>query len=111
MELVKAFRECNDGNGFKDMVNNVGVSSSGEPATPVIAAVAGEHFGMVQWLIEECHVDLSITDTDGMNALHVAACRNKKNIELIDLLLTHMGTSTKQILVPVKRYTAPIRYF
>ena len=46
----------------------------------------------------ECFVvngaDCSMTDSDGSNALHFAAENNKKNIKLIELLLTDMSLNS-----------------
>ena len=53
-------------------------------------AASYEHFQIVQDLIEQGEADPKIADSDGWNALHYAAGYNKRNTELIELLLTHM---------------------
>eukprot|EP00942_MAST-04A_sp_MAST-4A-sp1_P014938 g14938.t1 len=75
----------------KDMVSQVGRSSSGGECTPLMAAAAYEHFQVVQYLIEQGEADPNITSRYEENALHPAACHNRKNTELIELLLTHMS--------------------
>jgi ankyrin repeat protein len=62
--------------------------------TPLGIAARNEHFQLVQYLIEQCKVDPNIGDSDGYNALHYAASYNKKNTELIELLLTHMSLNS-----------------
>jgi ankyrin repeat protein len=59
-------------------------------STPLIVATWNEQFQVVQYLIEECEADPNIADSDGWNALHYAAQNNKKDTELIELLLTNM---------------------
>eukprot|EP00942_MAST-04A_sp_MAST-4A-sp1_P011415 g11415.t1 len=46
---------------------------------------------VVQYLIEQGEADPNIANSDEENALHYAAQNNKKNTELIELLLTHMS--------------------
>ena len=57
-------------------------------------AARDEYFHIVKYLIEQGEADSNIatsaTSDDGANALHYAAGYNKKNTELIELLLTHM---------------------
>ena len=55
-----------------------------------MAAAKYEHFQIVKYLIEQCEADPNIADSDGCNALHYAAETSSTNIELIELLLTHM---------------------
>ena len=75
---------------LKEYVNQFGRNSNGYKYTPLMEAARHEHFQIVQYLIEQCGADPNIGRTDGMNALHFAAENNKKNTELIDVLLTHM---------------------
>ena len=75
---------------LKEMVSQVGKNSRGGEYTPLIVASYQEHFQIVHYLIEHGKVDPNITNSDGLNALHAAARNNKKNTDLIDLLLNHM---------------------
>ena len=54
-------------------------------------AAWNEHFQLVKYLIEQGEADLNIADRGGRNALHLAAYHNKKNTDLIQLLLNHMS--------------------
>ena len=75
---------------LKEMVNQVGRSSCGTERTPLMTAAENEHFQIVKYLIEQCEADPNIADSTGYNALHSAAQNNKKDTEVIELLLTHM---------------------
>ena len=79
---------------LKDMVNQIGKESHGFERTPLMAAVENEHFQVVQYLIEQGEADPNIADSYGYNALHYAAEYNKKNTELIELLLTNMSLTS-----------------
>jgi hypothetical protein len=70
-------------------VNQVGKNTEGFKWTPLNAAARYERFDIVQYLIEKCGADPTITNDYG-NALHHAASNNKKNTDLILLLLNHM---------------------
>ena len=78
----------------KEMVNQVGQDSRGYEyieCTPLMAAARNEHFQIVKYLIEQGEADPNIAKSrDGRNALHYAAWRNKKDTEVIELLLTNM---------------------
>ena len=87
----------NNGNNMtlKEYVNHFGNDSKrGYEVTPLMAAAENEHFQIVQYLIEQCEADPNIANIIGWNALHLAARSNKKNTELIDLLLTHMSINS-----------------
>ena len=58
--------------------------------TPLMTAARHEHFQVVKYLIEQGEADPNIADSDGVNALHLAALYNRTTTELIELLLTHM---------------------
>ena len=75
---------------LKEYVNKEGTNSWYAKYTPLIIAAEKEHFQIVKYLIEECEADPNIVNSYGWNALHCAAANNKKNTELIELLLTHM---------------------
>ena len=75
---------------LKEMVNQLGKNSYGGEWTPLMIAARNEHFHIVKYLIEQCEADPNIAGSDGWNALHLAACNNRTNTELIELLLTHM---------------------
>ena len=75
---------------LNEMVNQVGRNSRGYEYTPLIIAARYEHFQVVKYLIEQGEADPNIADSDGWNALHYAAQNNKKDTELIELLLTNM---------------------
>ena len=76
----------------KEMVNQLGSNSSGwYEYTPLIAAGRNEHFQLVKYLIEQCEADPTIANSNGLNALHLAANNNGTNTELIQLLLTRMS--------------------
>ena len=76
---------------LKDMVNQVGRTSSGVEFTPLMAAALNEHFQVVKYLIEQGEADPNIATSGGWNALHYAAGNNKENTELIQVLLTRMS--------------------
>ena len=76
---------------LKDMLNQVGKTSNGwSEYTPLMIAARYEHFQIVKYLIEQGEADPNIAHSDGHNALHSAAWFNKKDTELIELLLTNM---------------------
>jgi hypothetical protein len=83
-------------NGYRDeitlneMVNQIGKSSRGWEHTPLMTAAREEYFHVVKYLIEQCEADPNIAKSNGWNALHFAACRNRTTTEMIQLLLTHM---------------------
>eukprot|EP00942_MAST-04A_sp_MAST-4A-sp1_P002736 g2736.t1 len=85
-----------DANGYRDamtlkeMVSQVGKDSVGYRYTPLTVAARFEHFHVIKYLIEQGEADPNIADSHGYNALHFAAQYNRKNTELIQLLLTHM---------------------
>eukprot|EP00942_MAST-04A_sp_MAST-4A-sp1_P007008 g7008.t1 len=80
---------------LKDMVNQVGRRSNGVGGwTPLMAAARDEHFQVVKYLIEQGEADPNIGNSYGHNALHCAVWNiwnNRTNMELIELLLTHMS--------------------
>ena len=59
-----------------------------------MAAARYEHFQIVKYLIEQGEADPNIADSNGWNALHYAAYRNKKDTELIEFLLTNMSLTS-----------------
>ena len=75
---------------LKDMVSQVGRNSDGFEYTPLMLAAWNEHFQIVKCLIEQCEADPNIANSIEENALHYAACYNRTNIELVELLLTNM---------------------
>ena len=79
---------------LKDMVSQVGKRSDGGEWTPLMAAAYGEHFQLVKYLIEQGEADPNIANSSGWNALHWAAMKNKKDTELIELLLTNMSLNS-----------------
>ena len=79
---------------LKDMVSQVGRSSSGGEWTPLMMAAGHEHFQVVKYLIEQGEADPNIANSDGENALHRAARYNKKDTKLIELLLTNMSLTS-----------------
>eukprot|EP00942_MAST-04A_sp_MAST-4A-sp1_P010981 g10981.t1 len=79
---------------LKEMVNQVGRNSGGFEYTPLMLAAGNEHFQVVKYLIEQGEADPNIADSDGVNALHLAAGWNRTNTELIELLLTHMSLNS-----------------
>ncbi len=79
---------------LNEMVNQVGKNSGGWGWTPLVEAARYEHFDVVKYLIDQGEADLDIADSGGGNALHYAAWRNKKNTELIELLLTNMSLNS-----------------
>eukprot|EP00942_MAST-04A_sp_MAST-4A-sp1_P013429 g13429.t1 len=76
---------------LKEMVNQLGTHSHGIDGTPLMMAASFEHFHIVEYLIEQCEADPNIARSTGSNALHLAACNNRTNTELIQLLLNHMS--------------------
>ena len=81
---------------LKEMVNQVGKESNGwRDKTPLQIAARYEHFQIVKYLIEQGEADPNIADSEyGRNALHYAAYNNKKDTELIELLLTNMSLNS-----------------
>ena len=79
---------------LKEYVNQVGKSEGGFGWTPLMAAAMYEHFQIVKYLIEQGEADPNIANSGGVNALHYAAGYNKKDTELIELLLTHMSLTS-----------------
>ena len=75
---------------LKDMVSQVGRSSSGGEWTPLMTAAMNDHFQLVKYLIEQGEADPNIARSTRRNALHCAACNNRTSTELIEFLLTHM---------------------
>tara|TARA_A100001015_G_scaffold217996_1_gene245007 strand:+ start:290 stop:1057 length:768 start_codon:yes stop_codon:yes gene_type:complete len=76
---------------LKEYVNQLGKDSYGYECTPLIAAAFGEHFQVVQYLIEHSEADPNIATSVGFNALHWAAWTNRTNTKLTELLLTNMS--------------------
>ena len=62
---------------LKDMVSQVGKTSHGGEYTPLMIAAKNEHFQIVKYLIEQGEADPNIANSDGLNALHLAARLNK----------------------------------
>ena len=95
--LITGYNDVNGSNGnnnnnmtLKEYVSQVGKRSDGYDRTPLMAAAYEEHFQIVKYLIEQGEADPNIATSGGSNALHNAASNNKKDTELIELLLTHM---------------------
>ena len=85
----------NDNNmTLKEYVNQKGKRSgydiNGNEWTPLIIAAEKEHFQIVKYLIEQGEADPNIADSNGVNALHLAASNNRTNTELIQFLLNLM---------------------
>ena len=78
----------------KEYVNQRGKASYAANLTPLMKAALYEHFQIVKYLIEQCEADPNIADSDGWNALHLAAGNNKKDTKLIELLLTNMSLNS-----------------
>ena len=77
---------------LKDMVSQEGKDCGGDwEYTPLMVAAREEHFQVVKYLIEQGEADPNIADSNGVNALHWAAARNRTNTGVIQLLLTHMS--------------------
>ena len=69
-----------------------GKNSYGNEVTPLMIAVAHEHFHLVKYLIEQGEADPNISaGTYGQNALHYAAECNRTDTGLIQLLLDNMS--------------------
>ncbi len=98
--LLTGRNDVNGSNGnnnnmtLKEYVNQEGKDCDGYDRTPLMAAAENEHFEVVKYLIEQCEADPNIADRDGWNALHYAAHNNKKDTELIELLLTNMSLNS-----------------
>ena len=88
-------------------VNQVGNNSSGFGWIPLIVAAYHERLDIVQHLIEQCGADPNCADPghSGKNALHYAAQNNKKNTDLIQLLLNHM---TIDSINKIARFATPL---
>ena len=67
---------------LKEYVNQVGRNSRGYGYTPLMIAAENEHFQIVKYLIEQGEADPNIADSDGWNALHLAA---RYNLSLIHI--------------------------
>ena len=104
---------------LKDMTSQVGKDTRGVECTPLMVAARREDFQMFQYLIEQGEADPNTADSERYNALHIAAHTNSTNIELIQLLLSHisldcinMTTSTGRLTPLDKAYVynnSPIR--
>ena len=98
--LITGHNDVNGSNGnnnmtLKEYVNQFGNRSDGYVWTPLMIAAENEHFQIVKYLIEQGEADPNIArDSDGWNALHLAADTNRTNTELIQLLLTHMSLNS-----------------
>ena len=98
--LITGHNDVNGSNGnnnnmtLKEYVSQQGKDSVGGNGIPLIEAALKEHFQIVKYLIEQGEADPNIANSDGSNALHYAAWRNKKDTELIEFLLTHMSLNS-----------------
>ncbi len=94
VKLLITGHDANGSNGnnmsLKEMVSQVGRNSRGGDYTPLIVAAWQENLHLAQYLIEQGEADPNISNSGGLNALHSAARNNKKNTDLIQLLLNHM---------------------
>ena len=74
---------------LKEYVNQVGKDSGGYERTPLMIAAEKEHFQIVKYLIEQCEADPNIANRngEGENALHFAAGWNKKDTEVIVVVI------------------------
>eukprot|EP00942_MAST-04A_sp_MAST-4A-sp1_P003767 g3767.t1 len=96
LEDVKLFITCmkhinNNNMTLKDMVSQLGKNSDGDEYTPLIESIFCQHFHVAKYLIEHGEADPNIADSIGWNALHYATGRNRRDTELIQMLLTHMS--------------------
>ena len=99
--LITGRNDANGSNGdnnnmtLKEYVNQVGKTSKGYHYTPLMIAAEKEHFQVVKYLIEQGEADPNIArEAYGNNALHFVASHNKKDTEVIELLLTHMSLNS-----------------
>ena len=100
--LITGYNDVNGSNGnnnnnmtLKEYVNQEGKDSFGWSGwTPLMIAAENEHFQIVKYLIEQGEADPNIADSNGWNALHFAACNNKKDTKLIEFLLTNMSLNS-----------------
>ncbi len=99
--LITGYNDVNGSNGnnnnmtLKEYVNQEGKTSRGWVGwTPLMLAAENEHFQIVKYLIEQGEADPNIANRYGVNALHYAAGNNKKDTELIELLLTNMSLTS-----------------
>lgn len=76
---------------MKETVNQLGYDSYGNNRTPLMSAAMYQHTNIVEYLLQQHDADVSITNDDGYNALHIAAYRNTTNTNLIQLLLNKMS--------------------
>ena len=95
LEDVKLFITGHDakatGVTVTDMVNLSGKTVHGDmECTALNAAVQEEQFHVVQYLIEQCGANPSITTSEGWGALHVAAQYSTKSTDIMNLLLNNM---------------------
>merc|ERR1712139_657116 len=77
-------------NGHFQIVKYLIEQGEADPNIALHCAARYEHFQIVKYLIEQCEADPNIADSSGCNALHRAAYNNKKDTEVIELLLTNM---------------------
>ena len=95
--LITGYNDVNGSNGnnnnmtLKEYVNRIGKDSIGNSYTPLMVAAFKEHFQIVKYLIEQGEADPNIANSDGVNALHAAACWNRTYTNLIQLLLNNMS--------------------
>jgi ankyrin repeat protein len=79
---------------LKEYVNQEGKDSGGYKYTPLMIAAQNGHFQVVKYLIEQGEADPNIANSDGFNALHLAALNNEKDTKVIELLLTNMSLNS-----------------
>ena len=98
--LITGYNDVNGSNGnnnnmtLKEYVNQVGKPSWGNDRIPLMIAAWYEHFQIVKYLIEQGEADPNIADSNGFNALHLAAQNNEKDTKLIEFLLTNMSLNS-----------------
>merc|ERR1711998_629185 len=98
--LITGYNDVNGSNGnnnnmtLKEYVSQFGEDSDGYECTPLMAAAREEQFQIVKYLTEQCEADPNIADSVGQNALHLAACNNKKDTKVIELLLIHLSLTS-----------------
>ena len=72
-----------------------GEDSGGYESTGLGIASRNEHINVVKYLLSTPDANVAAINKYGYNALHLAAWKNKKDLDTINLLLSHKSCTRK----------------